>query len=314
MHIAQDAVIISLPTIVKASTDAAGNRVVECEVSNEECDSEGDVIEQKALMDSADSFLKNGHIDLDHGSELHHRLGLPGIPSDWIIGYPKAVNDLGDGRTGVRMELLRETEDSNGALHKAESVWRAIKAGVRYRASIYGFPKPGMVEDCRGKSRENGARRFHISGMDWKSLALTTSPVNDAIEGFVKIVSAKAFVAAFLKSSAGSMPPTVPAMGMSEGISAPPLVQPLDLDGGSPYVAQSGAPASPSFSSPRNLSDAVGQYHTHIKKDCPHSGGLKSTPGFSAHFQNCCGMAPELAELFAHALMHELLLSSRRAS
>ena len=310
-----EAFIITLPAIVKARPGAESERIIECEVSNEETDIEGDVIDQKALLDSASSFLRNGHVDLDHGSELHARLNLPGVPSDWIIGYPKEVNDLGGGRTGTVIELLHGDPSS-----KAEAVWRGIKGGVRYRASIYGFPKEGMVEDCREKSCTSGATRYHIKGLDWKSLALTTSPINDSIRGFVKIVSAKAYIAELLKGGTSPMPPAM-YLGDGASLNSPPQVPPFDLNGGSPFVTQSGPNAAETpvplaqssfLPHPRTLADALGQYHSHMSRDCPHCDGLNTTPGFKAHFMLCCGMHPDLADLFSHALMHWLLLNRRR--
>jgi hypothetical protein len=313
----QGAVIVSIPAIVKAHQEKSGKRVLEVEASNEAMDDEGDVIAQKALLDSADVFVKNGHIDIDHISELGHRLGISN-PESYIIGRPTEVKDLGDGRTGVVAEIRRSADGSHDPIrNKYDAFWDTMvsEPPVLWRASIYGFPDESGVIDCRESKCDSGATRYHITKMQWCSLAMTRNPVNTNIKGFAKIISAKAYIQALLKSNQSTTPL---AMFMSDsGLDIPPQVPPFDMGGGMPFVENSmanGGPAAASapFPSPRNLTDAIGQYHTHLKKDCAFSQGLNTTPGFKAHFENCCGMHPDIAELFAHALMHHVLLDRRR--
>ena len=112
MRVFDEAVIVSLPILLKAHEDLSGRRLVECEASNDRMDAEGDIIAQKALLESADTFLKEGWCDLNHYAELHGRLGLPGLPTDYILGYPREVKDLGAGRTGVVSEIRRSKDGS----------------------------------------------------------------------------------------------------------------------------------------------------------------------------------------------------------
>ena len=60
-------IAIDFDVVIKSSVQD-GRRIIEFECSNSECDLEGDVILQKALMDSKDSFLRSGHLDLEHYS------------------------------------------------------------------------------------------------------------------------------------------------------------------------------------------------------------------------------------------------------
>ena len=79
-----DALCIDLPVLIKARTDG-DRRLVEVEASNEEKDSERDIIKQAALLDDAASFVATGHLDIDHYSEIGERLGITN-PTDYIVG------------------------------------------------------------------------------------------------------------------------------------------------------------------------------------------------------------------------------------
>lgn len=358
-HLARDllpgeAVVVELPALIKARATSDGRRMIDCEVSNEQPDAEGDVIEQAALLDSADYFLKNGHIDIDHISEIGSRYGIRD-PESYIIGRPTEVRDLGGKRTGIVGEIRRSASGvHNPVANRYDALWDAISSDppVLYRASIYGFPSPDGFVDCRGgEACSSGATRFHIKSIRWKSLALTTRPINDSIRGHVRIVSAKALISELIKAGTlpsagitvdprlaesnsgepqpmpifqsatgvnGTQPPgdgiagtLPPAPGISSMVAAA-------SDPGAGLAAPSGssptpvAPPTLRLAAPRNLSDALGQYHHHIRRGCEHAAGMKSTLGFDRHFQNCCGMDSFTAEVFAHALMHALLLDSRR--
>ncbi len=196
------AVVVDFSAIVKAREDSDGRRKIEVEASVEDVDDEGDVIEQKALLDSAPSFIKHGMIDIDHFGEIGHRLGIPN-PESYIIGRPLEVKDIGGKRTSVVGEIRRAANGvHNPALNKYDMIWDALssKPPVEYRASVYGFPVPGSVIDCRNNSCDSPATRFHIKAMEWKSLALTRSPVNTKIKGPARIVKASAFLLELAKS------------------------------------------------------------------------------------------------------------------
>jgi len=275
-----DNLIVELDCIIKARDSSDGKRLVEVESSNESVDSEGDVILQRALLDSADSFIKTGHLDIDHISEIGDRMGIPN-PNSYIIGRPIEVKDLGGGRTSVVGEIRRSADGiHNPDRNRYDSFWDTLKSEppVRWRASIYGFPIKGMVDDCREKTCEGGATRYLVKGIDWRSLAFTRNPVNDAIQTYAHVVTAKAF-GEMIKSLEG-----FPVAALSMG----------------------------AMPAPRSMDEMAGQYLRHIVRGCDHAGGINTTVGFRRHFEVCCGMDPVQADIWAHALMHHVTLENRR--
>lgn len=282
----EDALCIEIPVIIKARDD---RRVVEVEASSQHCDGEGDVILQKALLDSADTFVKTGALDIEHLSEIGHRLGIR-CPADYIVGIPLEVKDIGAGRTSVVGQLYKGRE-------QADSLWSAITAEppVRYRASIYGFPKPGEVIDARVAKGDDlhGASRYLVRGIDWRSLAFTRNPVNDSLRMSAHVVTAKSMIA-IMKSR---LAPGIEGVSTSEPASYAPMTADFILP-------------------PRNREELMGHHHYHIVKGrCPHAGGDigNSVYGFREHFMKCCGLPHHEADMRALALMH-LLKRERSAA
>lgn len=281
---------ISLPVVVKATSTSDGRRLIELEASNQVCDSEGDVILQQALLGSAKSFLAKGVIDIDHLSEIGHRVpNLPHPPAYYVIGRPAEVKDLGDGRTAVKAELF-QPNDSNPAAAKSEEVWNSLTTDppTPWRASIYGFPTNDGYLDVRacksGSVETYGATRYLVSKMDWRSLALTRRPVNDAITGTARIVSEKALAKALSAFKSYADP----------------------IQTGSP----SGDFIANNMLAPRTREELKGAHWVeHIKKGrCPHAGGSmgNAVATFREHFCNCCCMDPWQADINALALMYLL--------
>lgn len=282
----ENAFIIELPAVIKARTDG-DRRLVEVSASKEVCDGEGDVILQSALLNSAASFVKTGHLDRDHLSELGERLGIE-RPSDYIVGVPLEVRDLGKGETGVLGEMQKGRT-------QAEEIWSGLIAQppVRWQASIYGFPLPGSIVDARvAKAGEAmGATRFCVKAIDWRSLAFTRNPINTEV-GAARVFTAKSFVA-IMKAR---VPFTEMAMDKSEPMAA--TVTPID------YILP-----------PRNREELMGHLLYHIKRGkCPVANPLtgSSVYNFSQHFMTCCGEPEWEADIKALALMH--LLKREKAS
>lgn len=289
-----DGFMLSLNAIVKAST-SGGKRFLEVEASNEAVDGEGDQILQSALMGSKSSFLKDGCIDIDHISEIGHRLGVPN-PESWIIGVPVEVIDLGKGRTAVKCEIRKSADGAhNPRINKYDAFWDTMTSEppVQWRASIYGYPNMDDLIDCTEAQCKSGATRYIIKSLDWRSLAMTRNPVNDAIKGYAKIVKANERVMEMIKSGLAKDYSMAPEVALSPGSQ-------------SPYLANM-------LPQPRNLADAVGQRETHMKSECPYTAGLKSTGGYAKHFELCCGMSPDMADVWGHALMHHGRLENRRS-
>lgn len=286
-----EAFIVELPVLIKASVEN-GRRLVSVEASNEAVDKEGDIIMQSALLDAAPNFLKNGHIDIDHISEIGDRYGIPN-PSSYIIGRPTDVKDLGDGRTEVIAEIFRSNDGvSNPAIRKCDEFWESLQTTppVVWKSSIYGFPKSGMIQDCRNGLCSSGATRFLVRGIDWRSLAFTRNPINDSIKGIAKVVTAKAFIEEILKASPQNL------QGYQEHTCSC-----LKKDG-----AFMPAPIALS-----NLSSLMQDYSGHVTVDCPWhdaKSGVNLT-SLRNHYTTCLGMPYDQADLYAHALMHKILRS-----
>lgn len=291
------ALCIQLPVLVKALSEP-GRRLIEVESSNEAVDLEGDVILQAALLGSAKSFIQKGHIDVDHVSEIGGRYGITNL-NEWMVGKPVEVKDLGGGRTSTVLELVSDTQHlglPNPGVQKADEIWAGLQRdpSVPWRASIYGFPRGDGFFDARVQKCDAAphAKRYVVKSMEWRSLALTMRPVNDAITGSAAIVTAKAF-ANF-----------------------------VDIIKASPLYAVEASEPTPSVAPgdyllpPRNRVEMLGHYTHFIANGRsafagPNSplgqvGSGRSVMAFRDHFIFTCGLDTDTADIFALAMMQLL--------
>jgi hypothetical protein len=194
------AIVARIPALVKAHPmDVSGRRIVTVESSNEAVDYDGDVVLQKALLDSAASFIATGHLDLDHKSEFGARLGIPD-PSSYIVGRPLEVTPGPEGRTFVKGEISRSLDGTNDPVrHRYDEFWASLQRDppVMWFASIYGWPTD--LEDCTAGQCSQGATRYVIKGIDWRSLAFTQAPKNTTLKSHTQIVMAKAYLSEMAK-------------------------------------------------------------------------------------------------------------------
>lgn len=263
--------------IVKSRPDAT-RRLIEIEASSEQRDLEGDVILQEALLNSADSFIKNGHTDVDHLSEIGARYGIAN-PSSYIIGHPLEVTDLGNQRTGVVIEIMQSNDGSTDIQkNKYDEFWDSLQKNTRWMASVFGYPIHGLIDDCSEVACSHGATRYLIKGLDWRSIAVTKNPMNQTLTGNAKIITAKAQIEHLQKS----------------------MDYPLTAD------------SMPVYTAPRSMDEIWGSYERHIAKDCPMSGGVNTRMAFKAHFQGCCGLDTEQSNILAHALMMMLIDKNKK--
>lgn len=262
-----ETIILDLPVIIKSSVNEGGERRVSVEASNEFEDKEGDVILQKALLDSSDYFIKNGHFDIDHISELGHRMGISN-PERYIIGYPTTVKDLGDKRTGVEGFIFKHKEGLNDPSKNVyDAFWNSLQTDppTRWKASIYGTANE---LDTSGTT----AKRHIVKAITWKSLAFTKRPVNDSIKGEAKILTAKAFI----------------DLVKSENVYP---------------VTASNIPSNSPMNARQTMMDT---YHGHICHSCPKTDeGKNLTFGaIREHFEYCECMMYAQAEIAAAALFY----------
>ena len=267
------AIVARLPALVKARpADGSGRRIVSVEASTEEVDADGDVVFQKALLDSAAGFVANGHLDLDHKSEFGERMGIAD-PASYIVGRPLSVQAAQEGHTFVEGEISKSLDGTFDPVHNHfDEFWGSLQRDppVQWYSSIYGFPTD--LDDCaKGGRSPTGATRFVIKAIDWRSLAFTRTPKNTALRGAARIVTAKAFLAELIAAKAEAMPPSM---------------LPLNV--------------------PQTMDDA---YAASTCKACGvHE--MPSLLGYRRHFAKCCGAAPGAADLLAHAVMYRRAVES----
>jgi len=308
MELLDTAIAFSLPAIIKAES-INGRRIVRVEASNEAVDAEGDVIMQKALLDSAKSFLENGHLDIDHYSEIGHRLGITN-PEWYIVGHPVSVEDGGGGRTFVKGELRKAGDGSFDPRRPYDMLWEQLTSDppVKWLASIFGYPISSKTDDCREGGCESGATRYLIKGIRWTSLAFTRRPVNQALTGNATVVSAKALIKSYLDAGMWKGPD----MGGTANTGNPePDLYP---DNTNPLEApEQGAPVHDSMpGGPITLSQ-IGMDHVlyPVHKCMKCSPVLRSMPSIAAfknHFIGCAGYPPGLSDIMAHAALAKKLL------
>ena len=190
----KEAFLVSMPCLVKAYTHNldAKERIVSVEASCEEMDSEGDIILQRALLDSAPDFIKSGDLDIDHLSKIGSRYGIRD-PEKYIVGRPLEVRDMGNGRTEV-VGRIDSFAPFDPVANKADELWKSLvsEPDAVWRASIYGFPTD--LEKGVG-----GAQRYLVRSMRWTSMAFTRRPVNDKIQKKTTIIMAKSLDAEIIK-------------------------------------------------------------------------------------------------------------------
>lgn len=312
------AIAIDFDVVIKSSVQD-GRRIIEFECSNEAVDLEGDCIVQKALMDSKDSFLKSGHLDLEHYSEIGDRLDPPiPNPASYIIGKPLQVLDLGGGRTGIIGEITRSADGSfHPELYQYDAIWDAInrRPPVEYRASIYGYPIPEAVTDCTQSSCTHGATRYLVKGIDWRSTALCRRPMNDKIRGYVRVVSQKSFTDAISRST----PFWSDSTDIFGADSAEPMLAsmvgglPGSVGGSAIQANDAQAPAQQPMNCPASIDEMWGEYQRHIIRDCPaYDMSIGNTLGFLRdHYMQCRGLPFDKADILAHAMLY--LIKRERA-
>lgn len=280
----KDALCIETTAFVKAIRSEDGRRLIEVEASNESVDQEGDVILQKALLDSSASFLRSGHIDIDHISEIGDRYGIKDTES-YKIGKPTEVIDLGGGRTAVRAELSQDNP-------RATEVWKSMQGETPkiWRASIYGFPNDnGVLNAAKAKHAiAPDATRYIVTSIDWCSLALTENPVNDAITGHARLITAKAFAKAKLPEALKALTNPIPETDVADDLAAM-------FD---PYRT---------WFIPRTRNELLAHWTNIIsegKAEClPKSSPLYGTvAGFRSYFILNVGMEDAQADIYALAL------------
>lgn len=273
------AIVARLPAVIKARPmDTTGRRIVEVEASTETVDYDGDIILQSALLDAGREFVLNGHLDIDHLSEMGARMGIAD-PSSYVVGVPLDVGATDGKHTFVRGEISRSHDGRfDPVRNRYDAFWESLQRDppVRWFSSIYGFPKD--LDDCRGGTCANGATRFVVKSIDWRSLAFTRSPKNLALTEPTRIVSAKSYLVEIAKAYGAT--PTAPET--MAGMQGPPAGLQL----------------------PNTMADVW------ARKSCAGCGAdaMPSLTSYRGHFAKCLGFPPEASDVYAHAVMYRRML------
>jgi hypothetical protein len=189
-----DRVYLQMRLSKALETDEKGNYIIECEASNENLDYDGQIVLQRALLDSKDYFLKNGVISYDH-RHLHADPDDPNwTPEKYIIGEPIDVYSRGK-HTFVKAKLYK----SNPLVQ--EIVQKLKDGSTRLKTSV-GGRKPQIVTEW---DQRLGRIVEKVAKVQWDELAITFKPVNQTLEPVE--LSGMAFVkslqAGFATDSAG---------------------------------------------------------------------------------------------------------------
>lgn len=326
--------------IVKAKASPDGRRLVELCASTEVADLEGDCILQKALMDAAPSFVANGHLDIDHVSELYEDFGIAN-PTSWIVGRPLKVWDGGGGQTMVLCHL-RKSESYDPLVNKWDELWASLQTDppVAWRASVYGFIDPHSTVDCREepclwKGEGPAPTRYVVSKFDWRSLAFTRNPVCDGIKSYARIVSAKSWVGLVKAAKPDFSPAYRDAVSQVGGPVGTVLARdPMEdarrrEEAGKLYeefqrrVGEDSPVARQVTPEDEKAAGLLGAHRPEPHPTmsvidgeiagggCPTCGGLVDAPStalWKRHLTKCLGWNPTAAELGSNAAMYRLLL------
>jgi len=315
METNDNAISFQIPVIIKANLED-GKRIVTVEASNESVDQEGDVVLQKALMSSSKSFIANGHLDIDHYSEIGPRIGITN-PEWYIVGYPLDVYDGGNGRTFVKGQIRQATDGSFNPNRPYDMLWEGLTSNppVNWYASIYGYPYQDATDEFSKSSKgPNGATRYLIKGINWTSLAFTRRPVNQALKGAARIMTARSLVKIIKEEEdcwTGGVTFELPRGGGPNDIS--PVKK-----GPDGFNMPSGPGSSMAVDGEKPLANSYGipgefmLSHVNHGHNCMKCGGmLKSVPtlnGWRNHFVKCCNMDTHMADVHAHACMYKSLI------
>lgn len=162
-NVFDDRIYLDLVLRKSVETDEHGNYIIEAEASNENLDFDGQVVLQRALLDSKDYFLKNGVISWDH---LHLRNNDP----SFIIGQPVGVEKRGT-KTFVKAVLYKGNKI-------AEDVVSKLKSGATIIKTSVGGKRPVIVTDFDTKLKKPVEK---VASVLWDELAITFKPVNQTL-------------------------------------------------------------------------------------------------------------------------------------
>lgn len=167
---------LSLPGMLKSSAhESGGRRYLYLEASNEDADHQGEIVLQKALVDSADYFLRHGNIDISHYTIIGAKLGIPDHMS-YEIGRPSEVRTAG-ASTFVKCELF---QGESPMAKTANTVWDSI---TKQTPPMRWYPSVGgavLAKSVR-LDPQSGDKIGVIDRVRWNNIALDRTPVSKTV-------------------------------------------------------------------------------------------------------------------------------------
>lgn len=229
-------VFLSIPDLLKATPSEEGDhRYLYLEASNEARDYQGEVVQAKALQESAEYFQRYGNLDIQHRSII----GLAnGDPEYHLHEIGRPIEVKADGtRTFVKGEIFQgETPVAKCANDFWDSLTK-LRPAQRWYPSVGGKIK-AVEKRLDPKTREPTR---HITQVIWSNIGFSRTPVNPAVESVRTVpfgVLAKCWGADGFDLDA--------AVGMTKALEAGYGTDSATLTGGAALRTQSlnGAPQS----------------------------------------------------------------------
>ena len=260
----------------RAATEG-DDRFLYCEPSSGQWDLQGERTLAKALVDSAEYFLKFGAIDIGHFSMPHPKLRRIAReygfdqPDLAKVGIPLEVRQNGEGQVVVKAQLYR---GDTKAAEQANLLWEQLLVGGRYYPSIGGTP---LAKSCL-----RGNTQCTITAARWSNIGLWQEPVDVMVKA-VSIMPMSAFAKALIAGGGTDV---------------------ATLDGGATLRRES-------------LGDDPAYWRAATSylrgAECPHRGLDPSHDMLKAHFRDCGGFDQDAAANAADRLLWELneLLATR---
>ncbi len=169
---------LSIGTMLKARpSEEEGQRYIYLEASKEGVDQQNEVVLCKALVDSADHFLRYGSIDIDHKSmpSIAARYGIAD-PEHWEIGVPVAVRVDGSS-VFVKGKLF---SGDTPLAQRADMVWDSLTRltpPARWYPSVGGAPLARKIDIDPYSKTPVG----YVTRVRWTNLAISRQPVNQHV-------------------------------------------------------------------------------------------------------------------------------------
>ena len=164
--------VVDEPLFLKATPHTEGDkRLIYCEPSNDNVDSQRERLQQKALADSAELFLKFGVFDIEHKSLLGERHGMTAAQAkSYIIGEPRDV--ITEPRILVKGEIFRGDAPH---LENANFFWASLTEQV---PPMRWYPSVGGRTLAKHAAADGSTV---IDRVAWTNLAFAQEPVNRGV-------------------------------------------------------------------------------------------------------------------------------------